>query len=139
MIDTAGATPTALAPTVATGDVPDAIAVGPDQQTAVVSNEGEGTVSIFHVNQPPASTVRGAQTASGDATASGHHGAVRIWTAGSEARSAPVKVRLGATHATLGLGAASAELFTGLNEVRAECRLLSEICAPAPGLSPLHP
>ena len=48
VINTSGA-PTALAATVATGDVPDAIAVSPDQATAVVSNEGAGTVSIFHV------------------------------------------------------------------------------------------
>jgi DNA-binding beta-propeller fold protein YncE len=61
VINTAG-TPTALTPTVPTGDVPDAIAVGPDQQTAVVANEGEGTVSIFHVNQPPQNTVPGAQS-----------------------------------------------------------------------------
>src|SRR6185312_12618615 len=40
VIDTAGA-PSALVPTVATGDVPDAIAASPDQQTVVVSNEGE--------------------------------------------------------------------------------------------------
>src|SRR5512133_1165498 len=72
VIDTAGA-PTALAPTVATGDVPDAIAVSPDQQTAVVSNEGEGTVSIFHVNQPPQNTVPGAQSLVYNATASVHH------------------------------------------------------------------
>jgi YVTN family beta-propeller protein len=137
VIDTTAAPIVAF--TIATGTIPDAIALSPDQQSVVVSNEGEGTVSIFHVNQPPASTVRGAQTASRDATASGHHGAVRIWTAGSEARSAPVKVRPGATHATPGLGAASAGLFTALDEVRAGCRLLPEICAPAPGLSPLQP
>jgi YVTN family beta-propeller protein len=40
VIDTAGAAPTALAPTVVAGDVPDAIAVSPDQQTVVVSNKG---------------------------------------------------------------------------------------------------
>jgi YVTN family beta-propeller protein len=94
VIDTTAAPIVAF--TIATGTIPDAIALSPDQQTVVVSNEGEGTVSIFHVNQPPASTVR---AASGDATASRHHGAVRISTAGTDAGTAPVKVTLG----TLGL------------------------------------
>src|SRR6185503_5227969 len=72
VIDTAGS-PAALAATVATGDVPDAIAASPDGQTVVVSNEGEGTVSIFHVNQPPTNTVPGAQSLGYNATAVVHH------------------------------------------------------------------
>ena len=40
-----------------------------DQQTAVVSNEGEGTVSIFHVNQPPTNTVPVGQSLVYNATA----------------------------------------------------------------------
>ena len=99
VIDTTAAP--AVAFTIATGKIPDAVALSPDQQTVVVSNEGDNTVSIFHVNQAPASTVRGAQTASHHATASGHDGAVRISTAGSDA--ARVGVTLGATHRTLGL------------------------------------
>ena len=75
VIDTTAAP--AVAFTIATGKIPDAVALSPDQKTVVVSNEGDNTVSIFHVNQAPASTVRGAQTASHHATASGHDGAVR--------------------------------------------------------------
>ena len=101
VIDTTAAPTVAF--TIATGKIPDAIALSPDQQTVVVSNEGDDTVTIFHVNQALANTVRGAQTASHDATASGHDGAVRISTAGSDAGSAPVKVRLGVTHGRLGL------------------------------------
>jgi YVTN family beta-propeller protein len=97
---------TTAAPTVAftipTGTIPDAIALSPDQQTVVVSNEGDNTVTILHVNQALANTLRPAQTASDDATASGHDGAARIST-GSHARPAPLKVRPGATHARLGL------------------------------------
>jgi YVTN family beta-propeller protein len=97
---------TSAAPTVAftipTGTVPDAIALSPDQQTVVVSNEGDNTVSILHVNQALANTLREAQTASADATASGDDRAARIPT-GSDARSAPAKATLAATHATLGL------------------------------------
>ena len=101
VIDTSAAP--AVAFTIPTGKIPDAIAQSPDQQTVVVSNEGDDTVTIFHVNQALANTVRGAQTASHDATASGHDGAVRISTAGSDASSAPVEVRLGVTHGRLGL------------------------------------
>ena len=100
VIDTTAAPTVAF--TIATGKIPDAIALSPDQQTVVVSNEGDDTVTIFHVNQALANTVRGAQTASHDATASGHDGAVRIST-GSDAGTAPVKVTLAATHARLGL------------------------------------
>ena len=46
MIDTAS-TPSALTPTVPTGHTPDAIALSPDQQTAVVSNEGAGTIPLI--------------------------------------------------------------------------------------------
>ena len=109
VIDTAGA-PTALAPTVATGDVPDAIAVGPDLQTAVVSNEGEGTVSIFHVNQPPTNTVPGAQSMVYNATAATHHtmvfsGGIQISTSDADAAASasPVKVTLSVAHGTLTL------------------------------------
>jgi YVTN family beta-propeller protein len=111
VIDTAG-TPTALAPTVATGDVPDAIAVSPDQQTAVVSNEGEGTVSIFHVNQAPTNTVPGAQSLVYNATAGVHHTVVFSTGAGRQvstsdadavASASPLKVTLAVGHGTLTL------------------------------------
>jgi hypothetical protein len=64
--------------------VPDAIAVSPDQQTAVVSNEGEGTVSIFHVNQPPANTLPGAQSLVYNASAAIHHTVVFSAAAGKQ-------------------------------------------------------
>jgi DNA-binding beta-propeller fold protein YncE len=111
VIDTAGA-PTALAATVATGDVPDAIAVDPDQQTAVVSNEGEGTVSIFHVNQPPQNTLPGAQSLVYNASAAVHHTLVFSAAAGRQiatndadaaASASPLKVSLGVAHGTLTL------------------------------------
>jgi YVTN family beta-propeller protein len=111
VIDTAG-TPTALASTVATGDVPDAIAVSPDQQTAVVSNEGEGTVSIFHVNQPPQNTVPVAQSVVYNATAAVHHTIVFSSAAGKQistsdadaaASASSLKVTLGVAHGTLTL------------------------------------
>jgi YVTN family beta-propeller protein len=111
VIDTAGA-PTALAPTVATGDVPDAIAVSPDQQTAVVSNEGEGTVSIFHVNQPPQNTVPGGQSMGYNANAAVHNTLVFSTAAGKQisisdadaaAGASPLKVALGVAHGTLTL------------------------------------
>jgi YVTN family beta-propeller protein len=111
VIDTAG-TPTALAATVATGDLPDAIAVSPDQQTAVVSNEGEGTVSIFHVNQPPQNTVPGAQSIVYNATAAVHHTIVFSTAAGKQvstsdadaaASASPLKVTLSVAHGTLTL------------------------------------
>jgi YVTN family beta-propeller protein len=111
VIDTSG-TPTALAPTVATGDMPDAIAVSPNGQTAVVSNEGEGTVSIFHVNQPPANTVPGAQSLVYNATAAVHHTVVFSTAAGkqlstndadSAASASPLKVTLSVAHGTLTL------------------------------------
>jgi YVTN family beta-propeller protein len=120
VIDTAAAPVVAF--TIATGAVPDAIALSPDRQTVVVSNEGDNTVSVFRVGQTPAATVREAQTALRNPT-------------GSDARAAPVKVTLAGTHGTLGLVAASAGTLTGLDEVRAECRLLPTICALAPGLS----
>jgi YVTN family beta-propeller protein len=111
VIDTAGP-PTALAPTVATGDVPDAIAVSPDQQTAVVSNKREGTVSIFHVNQPPQNTVPGGQSLVYNASASVHHTLVFSAAAGRQvstsdadaaAGASPLKVTLGVAHGTVTL------------------------------------
>jgi hypothetical protein len=110
VIDTAGA-PTALAPTVATGDVPDAIAASPDQQTVVVSNEGEGTVSIFHVNQPPINTVPAAQTMVYNGSAATHHtivfsaGGRQVSTSDADAAASgsPLKVTLGVGHGTLTL------------------------------------
>src|SRR5438477_2264767 len=111
VIDTSS-TPTALAPTVASGDVPDAIAVGPDQQTAVVSNEGEGTVSIFHVNQAPANTVPGGQSMVYNGSAATHHTLVfssgvgkPVSTTDAEAAAgaSPVKVSLSVGHGTLTL------------------------------------
>jgi hypothetical protein len=113
VIDTAGAgAPIALAPTVATGDVPDAIAVAPDQQTVVVSNEGEGTVSIFHVNQPPTNTLPGAQSLVYNASAAIHHTIVFSAAAGRQistsdadgaASASPLKVTLSVAHGTLTL------------------------------------
>jgi YVTN family beta-propeller protein len=124
VIDTAG-TPTALAQTVATGDVPDAIAVSPDQQTAVVSNEGEGTVSIFHVNQPPTNTVPAAQSLGYNATAGVHHTLVfstaadkQISTndADAAASASPLKVTLSVAHGTLTLAQTTGLTFlTGGN------------------------
>jgi YVTN family beta-propeller protein len=111
VIDTAG-TPTALAQTVATGDVPNAIAVSPDQQTVVVSNEGEGTVSIFHVNQPPQVTLPGAQSLVYNASAATHHTIVFSAAGGRQisisdpdaaASASPLKVTLSVAHGTLTL------------------------------------
>src|SRR5204863_892651 len=95
VIDTAGA-PTALAPTVAAGDVPDAIAVGPDQQTAVVSNEGEGTVSIFHVNQAPQITVPGGQSLVYNGSAATHHTVVFSSGAGKQISTTDAEAAAGA-------------------------------------------
>jgi YVTN family beta-propeller protein len=124
VIDTAGA-PTALAPTVATGDVPDAIAVSPDQQTAVVSNEGEGTVSIFHVNQAPQNTVPAGQSMVYNATAAVHHTIVFSTAAGKQistndaeaaASASPLKVSLSVAHGTLTLAQTTGLTFlTGGN------------------------
>jgi YVTN family beta-propeller protein len=101
VIDTTAA-PT-VAATIATGQIPDAIALSPDQQTVVVSNEGDNTVTIFHADQAPANPVHVAHTATHDANASGHDGAVRSLTSGSDAGSARANVKLGATRGTLGL------------------------------------
>ena len=112
VIDTAGAAPTALAPTVVTGNVPDAIAVSPDQRTVVVSNKGEGTVFIFHVNQPPQVTVPGAQSLGYNAGAATHHRIVFSTALGRQistsdgdaaASASPLKVTLSVAHGTLTL------------------------------------
>jgi YVTN family beta-propeller protein len=123
VIDTSAAPLVAF--TIPTGTVPDAIALSPDQQTVVVSNEGDNTVTILHVNQALANTARAAQTASGDATASGQDGAARIPT-GSDARSAPAKATPAATQARLGLVAA---------EVQTTAASAPRACeAPRPGV-----
>jgi YVTN family beta-propeller protein len=119
VIDTGGA-PTALTPTVATGDVPDAIAAGPDQQTVVVSNEGEGTVSIFHVNQPPQNTVPGAQSMGYNPGAAVHNTLVFSAAAARQitfsdldaaASASPLKVTLVVAHGTLTLAQTTGLVF----------------------------
>ncbi len=39
--------------TVTVGSTPDAVAVTPDQTTALVTNEGDNTLTVLHVNQAP--------------------------------------------------------------------------------------
>ena len=100
VIDTTAAP--AVAFTTATGAIPDAIALSPDQQTVVVSNEGDNTVTIFRVDQAPAGTVPGA----------GVRALTRLPLATRPSGSRPPavmlaappwKVTLAATHGPLGL------------------------------------
>jgi polyvinyl alcohol dehydrogenase (cytochrome) len=104
---------TSAAPTVtftaATGKIPDAIEVGPNQQTVVVSNEGDNTVSIFHVNQTPASTGP-VQTGTHNAITSAHNHTTLTLTnrnssADRVAGAGALTVTPGVAKGTLGLAA----------------------------------
>jgi YVTN family beta-propeller protein len=53
-----------------TGVKPNAIVLTPDGTTAVLSNQGDNTVSVLHVNQKPVNTVPGAQTVNANGTGS---------------------------------------------------------------------
>jgi YVTN family beta-propeller protein len=94
--------------TFATGAKPDAIALTPDGMTVVVTNEGDNTVSIFHVNQKPVNTVPGAQTVNANGTGSantltfsvGNSNAISI---ADDAGTSPIKVSLGVSHGVLTL------------------------------------
>lgn len=57
------ADPPAVVGTFPVGTTPDAIAVSPDTTTAVVTNEGDGTATVLHVNQAPGIAVPATQTA----------------------------------------------------------------------------
>ncbi len=71
VIDTG--TKTVVGSPVAIGTTPDAVAITPDQTTVLVTDEGDNSVRILHINQPPAIVVPGTQTAQANDSSSVHN------------------------------------------------------------------
>jgi YVTN family beta-propeller protein len=97
--------------TVTVGSTPDAVAVTPDQTTALVTNEADNTLTVLHVNQAPVNTVPGARSVDENPTASTAHSLVfssgegdAITTSDSDAGSSDVQATLTVAHGTLTLG-----------------------------------
>jgi YVTN family beta-propeller protein len=110
----------ALVQTVGVGGTPDAVAVTPDQTTAVVSDESDNDVRILHINQPPVLSVPGGQSVLGNATDSsgneltfsaGQAGVVSV--ADTDAGSSHEQVTLSAAHGILTLSSESGLTFSG--------------------------
>ncbi|HEY2769051.1 MAG TPA: Ig-like domain-containing protein [Solirubrobacteraceae bacterium] len=104
--------------TAAVGTTPDALALTPDGSTVLETNEGDNTVGILHVDQPPVNTVPGAQAVDANGpsgtnalTFSSAHSNL-ISTTDPDAGSSPVKVTLSVSGGTLSLSGTSGLSFS---------------------------
>ena len=108
----------ALVGTFPTGNKPNAIALTPDGQIAVFSNQGSNTVSVVHVNQAPVNTVPGAQSVNGNGTGSANTltfsggNSNLISTSDSDANGGTVKATLGVNDGILTLSTTAGLAFT---------------------------
>ena len=108
----------AVGATFSTGVSPNAIALTPNGLTAVVSNQGDNTVSIFPVDQRPVNTVPGAQSVNANGTGSANKRTFSaansnlISVADSDAGSNPVKVTLSVSHGILTLSGTTGLSFS---------------------------
>ena len=71
VIDTG--TNTVIGSPVPVGTAPDAVAITPDQTTVLVTDEGDNTVRLLHINQPPAITVPGTQAVDANDSSTTHN------------------------------------------------------------------